>query len=198
MSSLSPPSCSCALALTLVPACRTTQQWRQRRHCCPPRDSVVVVATLVTLVLVRPITRYPTGIPAVGGYGYGYGSPGAAPVRKPVPAYWVRVFAGYGYGYSSRYPGVYPCYSLRAVNALWHWDNLEAFKVCKTTTPRSRSLKGCLCVVSYASTGGIITNPKPYHNLPSLSVAFVEQQLVRIVLSNTQRCSRLVAITHLT
>ena len=95
--------CPCALDNTTTAAMTTL---------LPLCDSVIVVATLVTLVLVCPITRYPMGIPAVGGYGYGYGSPGAAPVRKPVPTYQVQVFARYGYGYSSRYPGVYLCYSL--------------------------------------------------------------------------------------
>ena len=78
-----------------------------------PCDSVVVVvATLLTLVPVHWMTQYPMDIPTAGSCRYGYGSPGAMPIRKPIPTYQVQVFTRYGYGYSSRYLGVYPCYSL--------------------------------------------------------------------------------------
>ena len=95
--------CPCALDNTTTAAMMTL---------LPLCDSVIVVATLVTLILMHPITRYPTGIPTVGGYKYGYGSPGAAPIRKSIPTYRVWVFTGYGYRYSSQYLGVYLCYSL--------------------------------------------------------------------------------------
>jgi hypothetical protein len=41
--------------------------------------------------------------------GTGTGKPGVhlcGPLRKPVPAQWVRVFGGYGSGYIQKYPGV--------------------------------------------------------------------------------------------